>query len=1786
MFATGALAINDRYQDKRIKFRKDWTEYSKAREKDLPKTQERILKRIMEKAASENAYLDLYCASDEFVDMAWSDHAGRNERLDYVYGVIDGMASVQGNMLMRLLLMPRASSRGGDSLIAGLSRYKEELSGAHYVTKDMACVVFPDTGDYWHVDDYEFFLSACLDLCETYGDEPPMELVDEWIDYCSRAGDEYMINLVYAKMMKARREISYADIDSTKAGRIRRYQKIAEECGDNAAAFIPLARIAHALVYIYPETEQECIRANGFMSEVVRRADEKLLDAALTERERKLLEDVIDNLTLAMERFKEVSLSDLTSYLPYPCETDIVLSLKNCSDIHVKVETVDSEVIMEKDIHCPGQRSFGVPDTVSLFTLPQLKDGDYHIRYSLAGGKSDDRIGDYRYLDVSSYAVSMRYGADQSPEFYLTDARTGKPVRQSGFTVEFVDREDREPFSGVMDFDGFTPLPVELDSYAVLRFVTPDGRRSPEILAYPVSPYYHGRSSAGGSYGQFFLDRKLFRPGETVYFKYVAYSSDGKGIGPETGKQVSVGLYGADGRKLDSVTGTTNDFGSFSGQFDIPEGLMNGMFSLRAEKGTTAHFRVEDAEPPTFTAVFDPVEGVFGYDDSLVVTGCVRSYRGYGADGVRIAYTVEDGWNRRGFSAQTFTDADGTFSIPLVMTSGYMIVNAVATMPDGSSIEFGKSLMTDGYGAALSLETEELTVSGDGGFYFVGDDTLSFDVKAKNMDGTALDSLVCGYSVYRKDSQDSVRLVSEGRALTGGKLAISAAGLPAGQYVLEVSLEVRGRTRDVSREFVLLDDADNQAYPDMGRPYVFVPDASGAYFMGGRDSLWVLAEYFDANTGELLEVRHDAFAPGVRHIVDSIGAFYPGRDMVRSLYVIKEGDSKVLRTDIFESRDYSLDMEISSLRKVTSSGTEEHFTLIFPDMPQAEVLVDIFDKGTEDIFPNVYGFCPQNVLRTAHIPYPTVCFGGSAYRYLRVNPLMKSSALSVPDSAPSMGREVAEVYDESAVGNAADELAGFIPEDVLRKDFVSTLAFYPHLVPDEDGRLEVDYTTSARLSTFIVQVLAYDKSLRSIVARDEVVVKRDMMVSASVPDFLREGDCATLALTVRNDMELPAFGRFVVEMYDVSYGNPLSEPAYRWQSGPVLVESGRTASMDAALPEIDGSVSEYVLRFAFVGENGTKVSDAEEHTVVVVPSDMTAVNSVSAISDGQGNVSLDVRGLAGNGSDSAVYRIDVSTPVSAAVDAIPLAIEPLSNSLTDWVNALVTMKMAERMLAERPGMADYIRSLEPEDASKYENTPWYGYMSARNRNLSLLDSLLSPSWRRSFEEEAVGKIGEYRYPDGAFSWFPGGRHSVYMTLAFLERYAVAEDFGIGHSGKEAGYISGAIDYLDKEFSSHLENMSDSLGWRRYRKLRFDSDAFVHDYMFVRSFYINSVALSGDAARFYRKCEKLMAKRATFADVPLKIKYARVLLNGDRYASSRRIADIVASLYEYAQEDRWGNLCFGAGIHGLYGIFDSEIYVNSSALMLFDHLDKAGFEDRKGTAGKVSVLLSGIERHLLSLKESSDWGDGFRASVAVAALISRSSGDFPAKACHIVTDADGLASMTDGGFLEIPASEGRDLKIVSVSKVYHTRIEDLEASSNGLSVSRSFYRRPLASQSLEPLADGDMLEPGDVVVCKYSIDNDESRSFVRLRAMRPACFTVSDIRSGYAYSWRTSFSAYRDIRESHTDYYADYLPEGVSEITEEFFVSVAGTFSAGNLEAVSVYAPQYRGHSAVQQMEVM
>ena len=113
--------------------------------------------------------------------------------------------------------------------------------------------------------------------------------------------------------------------------------------------------------------------------------------------------------------------------------------------------------------------------------------------------------------------------------------------------------------------------------------------------------------------------------------------------------------------------------------------------------------------------------------------------------------------------------------------------------------------------------------------------------------------------------------------------------------------------------------------------------------------------------------------------------------------------------------------------------------------------------------------------------------------------------------------------------------------------------------------------------------------------------------------------------------------------------------------------------------------------------------------------------------------------------------------------------------------------------------------------------------------------------------------------------------------------------------------------------------------------------------------------------------------------------------------------------------------------------------------------------------------------------------------------------------------------------------------------------------------------------------------GDKIIVEYRIHNDENRSFVRLTAPREAAFRPVDQMSGY-YGWWMgplrvdgwySFTpqGYRDVKTDRTEYMFDSYPEENTVITEEFFVTQSGTFTAPVPVIESLYAPHYRANSA-------
>ena len=68
-----------------------------------------------------------------------------------------------------------------------------------------------------------------------------------------------------------------------------------------------------------------------------------------------------------------------------------------------------------------------------------------------------------------------------------------------------------------------------------------------------------------------FTDRGLYRPGQTIFFKGLAYVKDSNDPHAVAGQTFTVTLYDANGKELAQKKFTTNDFGSFNGEFSIPK---------------------------------------------------------------------------------------------------------------------------------------------------------------------------------------------------------------------------------------------------------------------------------------------------------------------------------------------------------------------------------------------------------------------------------------------------------------------------------------------------------------------------------------------------------------------------------------------------------------------------------------------------------------------------------------------------------------------------------------------------------------------------------------------------------------------------------------------------------------------------------------------------------------------------------------------------------------------------------------------------------------------------------------------------------------------------------------------------------------------------------------------------------------------------------------------------------------------------------------------------------------
>lgn len=321
--------------------------------------------------------------------------------------------------------------------------------------------------------------------------------------------------------------------------------------------------------------------------------------------------------------------------------------------------------------------------------IDALPSGTYMMVLSSKEKLSDDNVVVAGQLIHVSNISTINSGSEY---LYVVDRNTGEPLRNA--TVQ----------SCTNEYNYTTRKNIEVaatkyttDNNGVVKLVKQNDERRGNVIFQiktnndelfedeGIYLYNYNRNIIIKDRNETFLftDRSIYRPGQKVYFKGIVVTKfgDGKDTKPAKSFKTKILVFDANNQKQNSITVTTNEYGSYNGSFDLPQGLLNGNFTLRdSTTQSVMSFSVEEYKRPKFEVEIKKPEGTYKVNDSITVTGNVKSYAGNTIDGAKVSYRVVRrvqypiwwGWSKsiynRGEQVEiangiSETDAEGMFKI-------------------------------------------------------------------------------------------------------------------------------------------------------------------------------------------------------------------------------------------------------------------------------------------------------------------------------------------------------------------------------------------------------------------------------------------------------------------------------------------------------------------------------------------------------------------------------------------------------------------------------------------------------------------------------------------------------------------------------------------------------------------------------------------------------------------------------------------------------------------------------------------------------------------------------------------------------------------------------------------------------------------------------------------------------------------------------------------------------------------------------------------------------------------
>ena len=295
------------------------------------------------------------------------------------------------------------------------------------------------------------------------------------------------------------------------------------------------------------------------------------------------------------------------------------------------------------------------------FKLNGITPGNYALLVK-DGAMNNDTLTGLTNFKVSNIAYTARRNPNGALELRVMNRETGKPltgvhIALNGRAITY-DNSGKSSYTevkeiGVSDNSGQFLSSKYDDIGSVSISLAIKGDTLNEEPKYINGAKDNSVNEKDRDRTILFTDRQIYRPGQTIYFKGLQLKTNGDKNNIIPGKKLTIRLLDGNMKEISSLKLSTNEFGTFSGSFIIPQSILNGIVRLSTNYGLIV-VRVEEYKRPTFQVEFLPVKESYKLNDSVTVKGRVTAFSGYGISQAKVALhiTRRELWNYRDYNSR------------------------------------------------------------------------------------------------------------------------------------------------------------------------------------------------------------------------------------------------------------------------------------------------------------------------------------------------------------------------------------------------------------------------------------------------------------------------------------------------------------------------------------------------------------------------------------------------------------------------------------------------------------------------------------------------------------------------------------------------------------------------------------------------------------------------------------------------------------------------------------------------------------------------------------------------------------------------------------------------------------------------------------------------------------------------------------------------------------------------------------------------------------------------------